>query len=130
MGNTDVSRERPCGVVVSCSNYLGGKLRILRSTFVLPSMPLPNLIIMWYCGYVPNNIPPYKMLQSYNVPHLKHGKSKLSNMEKMSHVERGDNIFNQPALIKKDWTVAHTFALYHALKNLFMFHLLRVGKKR
>ena len=71
------------------------------------------------------------MLQPCNVAHLKHGKSKLSNMKKiMGHVERGAGIVNQKSLIKKDWIVADTFALYHAVNNLFMFHLLRDGKKR
>ena len=93
-------------------------------------MPLPKLIRMWYCGGVPKNIPPYKMLRSYDVDHLKHGKSKISNMKKMSNVEKGSRIVNQQDLIKKDWTVANKFALYHAVKNLFMFHSLMVGKKR
>ena len=48
----------------------------------------------------------------------------------MSNVERGAKIVNQPALIKKDWTVEHTFALYNTVTHLFMFHLLRDGKKR
>ena len=93
-------------------------------------MPLPNLIRMWYCGDVPNNIPPYKMLQSCDVALLKHGKSKLYNTKKISHVDRGAKIVNQPDLIKKDWTEAHTFSIYHAVKHLFMFHSSRVGKKR
>ena len=48
----------------------------------------------------------------------------------MSHVERGAKIVNQPDLTKKDWTMAHIFVLYNASKHLFMFHSLRVGKKR
>ena len=51
-------------------------------------------------------------------------------MKKKSHVERGSEIVKQPALIKKYWTVADPFELYHAVKHLFMFHSLRVGKKR
>ena len=47
----------------------------------------------------------------------------------MSHVEREAKIVNQPDLIKKIWTVADTFELYHTVKHLFMLHLLRVGKK-
>ena len=48
----------------------------------------------------------------------------------MSHVEKRAKVFNQPDIINKDWTVQHTFELYHAIKHLFMFHSLRVGKKR
>ena len=110
---------------------LGGRMILFTSTFVSPSMPLPNLIRMCYCGYVPNNIPPYKILRPCNVAHLKQGKIKLSNMKIISsHVERGAKIVNQTALIKIYQTVAHTFSLYHAAKHLFMFHQLRVGKKR
>ena len=86
---------------------------------------------MWYCGDVPNNIPPYKMLRSCYVAHFKNGKSKISNMKKIkSNVERGATIVNQTDIVKSYWTFAYTFSLYHAVKNLFVFHSLRVGKKR
>ena len=62
MGNTDASRRRPRRVVVLWSNCLGDKLILLSSNFVLLSMPLTNLIRMWYYVDVPNNIPSYKML--------------------------------------------------------------------
>ena len=51
-------------------------------------------------------------------------------MKKTIHVEIVAKIVNQPDLIKNYWKVAHKFLLYHAVKHLFMFHLLRVGKKR
>ena len=58
----DSLRERPLGVVVAWRNCLGGNIRLLPESFVFPTMPLPNLVRMWYCGDVPSNIPPYKML--------------------------------------------------------------------
>ena len=82
IGDIDVSRGIPRRVVVSWSNFLSVKLILFRSKFVFLYMSLPNLIIMWYCGEVQNNIPPYKILRSCDVVHLKHGKSKLSNMKK------------------------------------------------
>ena len=83
MVDTDASGGKTRGVMVSWSNCLGGKLRLLQITFVFPSMPLPKLIRMWYCGDVPNNIPPCKILRSCDIAHLKHGKSNLSNMKKI-----------------------------------------------
>ena len=69
-------------------NCLGGNLRLFPESFVFPIMPLPNLVRMWYCGDVPSNIPPYKMLRTCDVSHLKHGKCKLSQMKKlMGHVD-------------------------------------------
>ena len=58
----DSLREQPLGVVVAWRKFLGGKLRFLPESLVFLTMPLPNLVRMWYCGDVPSNIPPYKML--------------------------------------------------------------------
>ena len=112
-------------------NYLGGKIRLLPESFVFPTMPLPNLVRMWYCGDVLSNIPRYKMLRTCDVSHLKHGKCKLSQMKKlMGHVERAASIVNQPHLIRKDCTVEHVFVLYNAVKHLFLFDSIKVGKRR
>ena len=54
----DSLRERPLGVVVAWRNCLGGRIRFFPESFVFPTMPLPNLVRMWYCGDVPSNIPP------------------------------------------------------------------------
>ena len=116
----DSLRERPLGVVVAWRNCLGGNIRFLLESFVFPTMPLPNLVRMWYCGDVPSNIPPYKMLRTCNVSHLKHRKCKLSQMKKlMGHVERAASIVNQPHLVRKDCTAYHAFALYNAVKHFF-----------
>ena len=94
-------------------------------------MPLPNLVSMWYCGDVPSNIPPYKMLQTCDVSHLKRGKCKLSQMKKlMGHVELAASIVNQTHIVRKDWTEEHAFALYNAVKHLFFFDSIKVGKRR
>ena len=54
----DSLRGRPLGVVVEWRNCLGGKFRLLPESFLFPTMLLPNLLRMWYCGDVPSNIPP------------------------------------------------------------------------
>ena len=112
-------------------NCLGGKLRLLPESFVFPTILLPNLVRMWYCGDVPSNIPPYKMLRTCDVSHLKHGKFKLSQMKKlMGHVERAESIVNQSHLVRNDCTAEHAFALYNAVKHLFFFDSIKVGKRR
>ena len=91
----DLLRERPLGVVVAWRNCLGGKIRLLPESFVFTTMPLPNLVRMWYCRDVPSNIPPYKMLQTCGVSHLKYGKCKMSQIKKlMGHVEQAASIVN------------------------------------
>ena len=64
---SDSLRERPLGVFVARRNFLGGNLRLLPERFVFPTTPLPNLVRMRYCGDVPSNIPPYKMLRTFDV---------------------------------------------------------------
>ena len=99
---SDLLRERPLGVFVAWRNYLGGKPRLFPESFVFPTILLPDLVRMWYCGDVPSNIPPYKMLQTCDVSHLKHDKCKLSQMKKlMGHVERAASIVNKPYLVLK-----------------------------
>ena len=112
-------------------NCLGGKIRLFPESFFFPTMPLPNLVMMWYCRDVPSNIQPYKMLQTCDVSHLKHGKCKLSHMKKlMGHVERAASIVNQPHLVRKDFNAEHEFTLYNAVKHLFPFDSIKVGKRR
>ena len=48
----------------------------------------------------------------------------------MGHVERAASIVNQPHLIRNDCTAEHAFALYNAVKHLFFFDSIKVGKRR
>ena len=54
----DSLRQQPLGVVVAWRNCLGGKIRLFPQILVFPTIPLPNLVRMWYCGDVPSNISP------------------------------------------------------------------------
>jgi hypothetical protein len=71
--NQTATVNQPRGVVLSWNNCVNGNLRLVPNTFVLPSMPFPNLIRMWYCGDLPKNIPPYRMLHPGDVKHLNYG---------------------------------------------------------
>ena len=48
----------------------------------------------------------------------------------MGHVERAASITNQPHLVPKNCTSEHAFALYNAVKHLFLFDSIKVGKRR
>ena len=48
----------------------------------------------------------------------------------MGHVERESSIFNQPNLVCKDCIADRAFALYNAVKHLFLFDSINVGNRR
>ena len=50
--------------------------------------------------------------------------------ELMGHVEKVSSIVNQPHIICKDCTAEHAFELYNAVKHLFLFDSIKVGKRR
>lgn len=121
----------PRGVIVSWKNCEGGRIKLVSKNFQFPSMALPNLIRMWYCGDKNNNIPPYRMLSSCDVNHLKFGKQKLSNMKSLiNHVERAARLSNQSHLIKKNWYAGDALILYNSVSHFFKFDSLRTGKRR
>ena len=107
---------------MSWNNCRNGKIKLLPRSFQFPSMPLPSLIRMWYCGDIPKNIPPYRMLRGSDVDYMKHGKSKLSSMKKlMGFVIRAATVVNRPNLIKREMLVNDTLLMYHAVKHMFHF---------
>ena len=48
----------------------------------------------------------------------------------MGHVERAESIVNQPHIVCNNCTAEHAFALYNAVKHLFYFYSIKVGKRR
>ena len=48
----------------------------------------------------------------------------------MGHVERAASIVNQPHLVRKYFNAEHEFTLYNAVKHLFPFDSIKVGKRR
>ena len=97
------------GVVLSWNNCVDGNIRLVSDAFVFPAMPFPNLIRMWYCGDIANNVPPYKMLQAIDVKHIKFGSQKLSNMRTLvHHVERAARLTNKAHLLRRNYKVEDT----------------------
>ena len=48
----------------------------------------------------------------------------------MDNVERASIIVNQPHFVLNDCTAKHAFALYNAVKYLFFFDSIKMGKRR
>ena len=58
----DNRESQPRGLVISWNNCRGGRISLLTQNYAFPSMTLPNLLTIGYCGNRPNNIPPYRMI--------------------------------------------------------------------
>ena len=94
-------------------------------------MPLPNLIRIWYCGDLQNDIPPYQILRGIDLNESRNSRATLSMMRiLMKHVEGAAGIVNLTHLVKKCMNENDSVSLYHAVKHMFKFDCLRVGKKR
>ena len=125
------SIEKGRGIVISWQNVSNGNLRLVSKTFTIPKMSFPNMLIMWYCGDISKNIPPYRLLKACDVKDVKGGKQKLSNMRCLiRHVERGARMVGMGHLIMKKWDTRGVIDLYRATKHLFAFPSLMDGKKR
>ena len=48
----------------------------------------------------------------------------------MGHVERAEIIVNKPHIFCKECTAEHAFALYNAVKHLFIFDSIKAGKRQ
>ena len=111
------------GVFIKWSNCTDGKIRLLPKDYQFPKMCVANMLVMWFCGDVSNSIPPYKMLKSSDVQHIKNGKMQLSQMKKLvDAVLRGArDVARVRGLIKKQWTTRNVLDLYEGIKHLLQF---------
>ena len=48
----------------------------------------------------------------------------------MRRVQRAERIVKQPHIVRKDFTLEHTFTLYNAVKYLFIFDSIKSRKRR
>ena len=116
----DNRESQPRGLVISWNNCRDGRILLLPRNYVFPSMTLPNLLTMWYCGDRSKNIPPYWMIRGSDMREMKGGIQKLSTMKKLvKNVEKGVRIVNLPHLLVQNWTLIYFLDLYNAVKNLF-----------
>ena len=123
----DNGESQPRGLVISWNNCRDGRILLLPRNYVFPSMTLPNLLTMWYCGDRSKNIPPYWMIRGSDMREMKGGIQKLSTMKKLvKNVEKGVRIVNLPHLLVQNWTSIHVLDLYNAVK--FFLHLLILTK--
>ena len=99
-----------------------GRFQLLPNEFIIPFLTLASLVTAWYCGNISKGIPPYKVLRSWDVRHIKYGKAQLSQMKKlMGYVEKGTRIVNLPGLLKSKMDERDAINLYNSVKHLFHF---------
>ena len=96
--------SRPRGFVISWNNFSDGRILLLPRNCVFPSMTLPNLLTMWYCGNRSKNIPPYRKMRGSDMREMKGGIQKLSMMNQLvKNVEKGVQIVNLPHILVQNW---------------------------
>ena len=97
-----------------------GKLQLLPDGFVIPFLTLSSLVTAWYCGNVSKGIPPYRLLRSWDLRHMKSAKAMLSQMRRvMKCVEKAVAIVNLPGLIKGKMEERDAITLYNSVKHFF-----------
>ena len=112
-------------------NFCGGSILLTQPYFSFPSMKLPNMLAMWFYGDISKNIPPYRMLRSKDVKHLKGGKQKISNMKSLvKQVIRAAGIVNRHDLVVQNWSPRKVMDLYLGVRHFFAFPCLSSDKTR
>ena len=108
--------------MISLNNCRNRRILLLPQNYVFPSMTLPNLLTMWYCGDRLKNIPPYWMIRGSDMREMKVGIHKLSMMKKLvKNVEKGIRIVNLPHLLVKNSKLRHVLDIYNYVKHFFAF---------
>ena len=70
-------------LVIPWNNCRDGSISLLPRNYVFPSMTIPNLLTMWYCGDRSKNILPYQVIRGSDMREMKGGIQKLSMMKKL-----------------------------------------------
>ena len=129
--------QKSKGFFISWKN-MGKNMSKLPKTYYFPSMSFPNMLTMWYCGDITNNIPPYRMLSCHDVQHMlsksgkksrgkksRVGKGQLSNMRTLvHHVKRAATLAGHGILVRKcvkDASPRNVLDLYNIVKIYFAF---------
>ena len=112
-------------------NCRGGSIILTHPYFSFPYMTFINMLEICFCGYVSKNIPPYRMLRSKDVIHVKGVKQKLSNMKYLvKHVLISAGISNRHNLVVRNWYLRKVMDLYLDVRRFFDFPCLSSDKKR
>lgn len=136
------SANKKPNILISWDNCKEGKINLLPSNYTFPKMSFPNMLTMWFCGDKGNNIPPFKLLKSSDVSHMRSEKGKkrivgpcyLSNMKTLvEHVEKAAMIEGCSDLYRKcqlRHSTKDVLDLYAAVKKYFAFPRESNGKRR
>eukprot|EP00957_Ditylum_brightwellii_P182347 13891637-Ditylum_brightwellii.AAC.1 len=72
--------KKPKGVMLHRDNLQDGRMKLLSNTFVFLKLSFPNLVVVWHCGDLANNISLYRLLHPPDVSAIKSGRQKLNMM--------------------------------------------------
>ena len=93
------------GLNISWGNFRGGRILLNQPSFSIPSMTFTCMLEICFCGDISKNIPPYRMLRTKDVMHVKCGNQRLSNMKYLvKQVLRSAGIPNRHYLVVRNWS--------------------------
>ena len=119
------------GLKISWVNCCGGIILLTQPTFSFPSITFPNMLVMWFCGDISKKIPPYMILRSKYVKHIKGGKQKISNMKYLvKQLIRAAGIVNRHDFVIRNCSPSNVLVLYLGVRNFFAFSCLPSDKTR
>lgn len=123
---TSPAKKRKPAAILDWQSLRGtGKKKFVLAPvdYKIPFLTLGTLILTWYCGDKPKNVPPYKMLRGADIPAMKNARHMLSMMRRlMSHVERAaTEIANRPELVvkRRPWDEKDCKDLYQGVAHFF-----------
>ena len=101
------------GLKISWRYCRGGSIILTQPSVSFLFMTFTNMFVMCFCGDISKNIPPYRILRSKDVKHLKVGKQKISNMKYLvKQLIRAAEIVNSHGLDLQKWSPRKVMDLY------------------
>ena len=79
---TEMANETK-GLKISWGNCRVGSILLTQPYFSFPPMTFTKMLVMWFCGEIYKNIPPYRMLREKYDMRVKGGNQKLSNTKSL-----------------------------------------------
>ena len=104
---------------------------MLKSDFSPPNLCFPNLVVIWHCGDISNNVPSCRILVLYDVRKIKNGSQKLSMMRYLiMDVYKDAEIVNMMDLIVRYWNPPKTLDFYNSTNHIFMLPNIKTIMKK
>ena len=78
------------GIILYWKNMRNGRIVLLRNNYTFPFSNIRHLFVIWNCGDISINVPPYKNILSCDVKNINGGPHKFSMMRNlMKNMHRG-----------------------------------------